>query len=170
VETAQRLVQRGLRVTLDIVSGDAPRHLGRMPWITNHGLLDPNRPSAADHLNDLFKSAHFLFVPSRAEAYGMAFAEANAFGVPAIGTATGGIPSLIRDGVNGFTLPLSADASNYADLIAGAIAMPDRYQYLCRNSFEEFERRLNWRAFCERFLELASQYCDGPKQRAGGFA
>jgi len=66
--------------------------------------LDPGEPSSAGLLADLFKGAHFVFIPSRAEAYGMAFAEANAFGVPAIGTATGGIPSIIRDGFNGYTL------------------------------------------------------------------
>jgi len=170
VETAKHLVQRGLRVTLDVVSGDAPHSVHRMPWITHHGLLDPNKKSAAAQLGDLFKSAHFVFIPSRAEAYGMAFAEANAFGVPAIGTTTGGIPSVIHEGVNGFTLPLSADAANFADLIAGTIAQPERYQALCRKSFEEFELRLNWRTFCARFLDLASQFTDSPAQKSRDFA
>lgn len=170
VETARRLVQKGLRLTLDIVSGDVPHSVHRMPWITHHGLLDPNRPSAAALLGELFRSAHFVFIPSRAEAYGMAFAEASAFGVPAIGTATGGIPSVVHDGVNGFTLPLSADASNFADLIAGTIAQPERYKFLCRNSFEEFERRLNWKTFCARFIDVASQFTDSPAQKARGLA
>jgi glycosyltransferase involved in cell wall biosynthesis len=168
VEAAQRLLQRGFRVNLDIVSGEAPHGLRRMPWITQHGQLDPGEPSSAGLLADLFKGAHFVFIPSRAEAYGMAFAEANAFGVPAIGTATGGIPSIIRDGFNGYTLPLSAGAPAFADLIAGAFARRELYHQLCRNSFEEFERRLNWRTFCSRFLDLASQQCESLAQRTGG--
>jgi glycosyltransferase involved in cell wall biosynthesis len=170
VEAAQRLVQKGIRVSLDVVSGDIPNGLHRIPWITHHGLLDPNKQDSAGLLNELFKRAHFVFIPSRAEAYGMAFAEANAFGVPAIGTATGGIPSAIHDGVNGFVLPLSAGASDFADLIAATFSFPERYQLLCRNSFDEFERRLNWRTFCSRFLDLASQHCEGSVQRAGGVA
>jgi glycosyltransferase involved in cell wall biosynthesis len=167
VETAQRLVQKGLRVTLDIVSDDVPRSLDRIPWITHHGFLDPGRPGTAEALGSLFRSTHFFFMPSRAEAYGMAFAEANAFGVPTIGTATGGIPSIIKDGVNGYTLPLTAGAADFADLIAGSINQRDRYQSLCRSSFGEFEKRLNWRAFCTRFLDLASRCRDDSAQTPG---
>jgi glycosyltransferase involved in cell wall biosynthesis len=170
VETAQRLIQKGFRVTLDVVSGEVPRNLQSMPWITYHGLLDPNKQSTAALLGDLFRGAHFVFIPSRAEAYGMAFAEANAFGVPAIGTATGGIPSIIHNGVNGFTLPLSADASGFADLIAGSMAQPERYRSLCQSSFEEFERRLNWKTFCARFLDLAFHLIESPVQKARGLA
>jgi glycosyltransferase involved in cell wall biosynthesis len=168
VEAAQRLVARGLKVQLDVVSADVPHRLRRMPWITHHGLLDPNKPGTAGLLGGLFQSAHFVFIPSRAEAYGMAFAEASAFGVPAVGTATGGIPSVVHDGVNGFTLPLSAGAQDFADLIAATLSKREEYLALCRSSFEEFERRLNWRTFCARFLDLANQCCEGAAQRAGG--
>lgn len=166
LETAQRLVAKGFHTALDIVSVDVPHRLRGMPWITHHGLLDPNKPDMSALLGDLFRRAHFVFIPSRAEAYGMAFAEANAFGVPAIGTRTGGIPSIIHDGVNGFVLPLSAGASEFADLIASAISDPGRFKLLCRDSFGEFEKRLNWKVFCTRFLELASQHCEGstPKE------
>jgi glycosyltransferase involved in cell wall biosynthesis len=170
VEAAQRLVARGIRVQLDLVSSDVPHRLRRMPWIVHHGVLDPNKPSTAAVLGGLFQSAHFVFIPSRAEAYGMAFAEASAFGVPALGTATGGITSVVHDGVNGFTLPLSAGAPDFADVIAGCISRREEYLALCRSSFEEFERRLNWRAFCARFIDLAGQCCEGVAQRAGGRA
>lgn len=170
VEVAQRLLQRGHRVRLDIVSGEAPSSLPPLHWIVHHGHLDPAMPGSAGLLADLFKAAHVVFIPSRAEAYGMAFAEANAFGVPAIGTATGGIPSIIRDGTNGFTLPLSADAQAFADLIERTCANQAEYHALCGRSFDEFENRLNWRTFCSRFLELASQQCGHIAQRAGNIA
>jgi glycosyltransferase involved in cell wall biosynthesis len=170
VEAAQRLVAKGFHVQLDIVSGEVPHRLRRMAWITHHGLLDPNKPATAGLLGGLFQSAHFVFIPSRAEAYGMAFAEASAFGVPAVGTATGGITSVVHDRVNGFTLPLTAGAQDFADLIAGTVSRREEYLALCRSSFEEFEKRLNWRTFCTRFLDLASQCCEGVAQGAGGRA
>jgi glycosyltransferase involved in cell wall biosynthesis len=170
VEAAQRLVAKGLRVNLDVVSGDVPHLLGGMPWVTHHGLLDPNKPASAAVLGDLFKAANFVFIPSRAEAYGMAFAEASAFGVPAIGTATGGIPSALHDGVNGFMLPVSAGAQDYADLIARSVANREQYYALCRSSFDEFERRLNWKVFCARFLELAHHCCESIAHEAEGRA
>jgi glycosyltransferase involved in cell wall biosynthesis len=170
VETAQRLVAKGYPLKLDLVTSEIPHRLRGMPWITQHGFLDPNQPDTTALLRDLFKAAHFVFIPSRAEAYGMTFAEASAFGVPAIGTTTGGIPSVVRNGGNGFTLPLSAGAPEFAELIAGTIAGREKYNDLCRNSFDEFEQRLNWRTFCARFLDLAHQHCEGIEQKAKGCA
>lgn len=167
VEAARRLVANGSSVKLDIVSKDAPQSLRSVSWITLHGVVDPGMQDTARILGELFKAAHFVFIPSRAEAYGMAFAEANAFGVPAIGTATGGIPSVVRDGVNGFTLPLSAGAQDFADLICGLMSNRGQYQFICRRSFEEFEQRLNWRTFCANFLALANQCCEGLSRRTG---
>jgi glycosyltransferase involved in cell wall biosynthesis len=155
VETAKRLMARGFAVNLDIVSLEMPPELALIPWITHHGYLDPNQPGTAAVLADLFKAAHFLFIPSRAEAYGLAYAEASAFGVPSVATDTGGIPSVVTTGINGFTLPLSAGAHEFADRIGALFSNREQYDILCRKSFDEFERRLNWKTFCERFLELA---------------
>ena len=170
VDAARHLVARGFKVRLDVVSAEMPRRLGILPWVVRHGFLDPGRADSAAVLADLFKSAHFVFIPSRAEAYGMAFAEASAFGVPAIGTDTGGIPSVVRNGVNGFTLPLSAGPAEFAEMIAGAISNRKKYFALCRSSFDEFERRLNWRTFCGRFLELAQQCCEVLAHKAEDYA
>jgi glycosyltransferase involved in cell wall biosynthesis len=155
VATARLLLSRGIPVHVDIVSVEMPAELGLLPWITNHGYLNPNLPDQAAVLTGLFKAAHFLFIPSRAEAFGLAFAEASAFGVPSVATDTGGIPSAITPGVNGFILPLAAGAGDYADRIAAVFSNRGEYEALCRGAFGEFERRLNWRSFCTRFLELA---------------
>jgi glycosyltransferase involved in cell wall biosynthesis len=103
------------------------------------------------------RESHFLFLPTRAEAFGMSLCEANAFGVPVITTATGGVPSIVRDGENGFALPLAADAEAYAGQILRLFREPALYRTLAESSFREFERRLNWRTFCERYLELVEQ-------------
>jgi glycosyltransferase involved in cell wall biosynthesis len=170
VETAQRLVAKGFPVKLDLVTSEIPHRLHGMPWVIQHGLLDPNKPDTMEVLSDLFKAAHFVFIPSRAEAYGMVFAEASAFGVPSIGTATGGIPSVVHNGANGFTLPLSAGPSEFAELIAATFSRPEQYRDLCKNSFAEFEQRLNWRTFCARFLDLAQQCCEATAQKSQGRA
>jgi glycosyltransferase involved in cell wall biosynthesis len=170
VETAQHLVARGFKVRLDIVSSKVPHRLANMPWVVCHGFLDPSKTGTAAVMGDLFKAAHFVFIPSRAEAYGMAFAEASAFGVPAIGTETGGIRSVVRNGVNGFTLPLSAGAAEFADVIAGAVSNREDYYALARSSFDEFEHRLNWRTFCARFMDMAQQCCEELAHKAEGCA
>jgi glycosyltransferase involved in cell wall biosynthesis len=170
VETAKRLMARGFLVNLDVVSSEMPPEFGLLPWVTHHVYLDPNLPGPAAVLADLFKGAHFLFIPSRAEAYGLAFAEASAFGLPSVGTDTGGIPSVVTTGINGFTLPLSAGAPDFADRIGSLFSNREQYDLICRKSFDEFERRLNWKTFCERFLEVAQQACPQVSHPTEGIA
>lgn len=170
VESARRLIAKGFKVRLDVVGCEVPRAFRDLPWIVPHGLLALDQPRCGSELAELFKAAHFVFVPSKAEAFGMTFAEASAFGVPSVATSTGGIPSVIHNGVNGYTLPLTADAGEFADLIAGAISDRDRYADLCRRSFEEFDTRLNWRVFCARFLEIAHQHFEDLASKVQGVA
>lgn len=57
-----------------------------------------------------------LVVPSRREAFGLAAAEAMAAGVPVIATRVGGLPEVVRDGVDGCLVP-PLDSAALADAI-----------------------------------------------------
>ncbi|TSA49979.1 MAG: glycosyltransferase [Sphingobacteriales bacterium] len=41
-------------------------------------------------------------VPSRAECYGIVFAEASSYGLPSVSTDTGGVSAVVKEGVNVF--------------------------------------------------------------------
>lgn len=157
VEAARILIARGMRVQLDIVGTDLPARWEKLDFIRSHGLLSYSNPAGLSQLRQLFAEATLLFVPSRAEAFGMIYCEANAFGLPCISTATGGITGIIRDGVNGYGLPLAAGAEDYADRIIAAVEYQDQYRELALNSYREFKRRLNWNVFCKRYLSLVKE-------------
>ncbi len=157
VNAAYCLSKLGHSVSLDVVGCAIPARHRALPWLLGHGLLSPRVPADSAKLHELFAGAHYVFVPSRAEAFGMIFAEANAFGVPAISTATGGIPGVVQHGHNGYLLPLDAGAEDYAELIASTFANPAHYARLCAQSFETFATTLNWDAFCRRFFELVAE-------------
>ncbi len=155
--TAEWLQKRGLKVCVDIV--------GNKPWLSSrrgvevcwHGTLNARDVSQTARLSELFQKAHFVFVPSRAEAFGMTFCEANAFGVPVVTTATGGISSIVRDGENGVALPLEAGPEAYGAWIEEQFTDPARYSALASSSFREFETRLNWDAHTRVFLDRVKQ-------------
>ena len=66
--------------------------------IDRFGLRDRvERPGAVSHeaLAELYDSTDLFVLPSRFEGYGMAFADAIAFGVPVIAARTGAIPETV---------------------------------------------------------------------------
>ena len=163
-DAVQLLRGRGMDVQLDMVGCDVPARVRAQPGVHAHGYLNAHRAKDRETLTSLYRKAHLLFVPSRAEAYGMTYAEASAFGLPSITTATGGIPGVVCDGINGYCLPISAPAAQYAHLIEGILTDRDRYQTLARASFQQFEERLNWKVFCNEYLALLKSRCLTPPE------
>ena len=82
-ETLRLLCASGYSATLDIVGCSPPPKVAAHSQVTPHGQLHITDREQHAMLSSLFTSAHFLIVPSRAEAFGMVFCEANAFGIPA---------------------------------------------------------------------------------------
>jgi glycosyltransferase involved in cell wall biosynthesis len=144
LETAKILNDRGLKTHLHIVGVRPP---GEMPdFVTLHGFVSKKSAQGAALFDRLLSDAHFLIVPSRAECFGLVFAEASSLGVPSLAASTGGVPSVVTSGVNGQLFPLEAQGDAYADFIASSMKEPGAYQSLARSSFREFRSRLNWDA------------------------
>jgi N-acetyl-alpha-D-glucosaminyl L-malate synthase BshA len=74
-----------------------------------------------DHVERLIPKAHVLLLPSELEAFGLAALEGMACGVPPVATNAGGVPELIRHGVDGFVEEVGdipAQASRVVQLLA----------------------------------------------------
>ena len=65
---------------------------------------------------ELLNGCALFVLPSRAESFGIALVEAMACGRPVVGTRVGGIPEIVRDGVDGVLVPPDDPAA-----LAGAI-------------------------------------------------
>ena len=148
VATVSALNRLGLPTKATIVGCNPPD----LPpdQFTIHPFLDKGRPDHFALFASIMLSAHFLFLPSRAEAYGQAFCEATAFGVPVIGSTAGGIPTIIRDGETGFLRPADTAGEDFAALIRDAVTTPARYSRMARAAREDYRQRLNWDRFGER--------------------
>jgi glycosyltransferase involved in cell wall biosynthesis len=130
-----------------------PSHI-RHEKLTIIPQLDKNCPQQRQRLNQLLQQSHFLLLPSRAECYGISLCEASAFGLPVITTAVGGISTVVRNGRNGYKLPLSADSADYADILIQILANSDHYQRLTRSSRAEYDQRLNWNCWSQELYAL----------------
>lgn len=162
LETCALLTQKGIAVELDLVGiAQPPRPLPA--WVRQHGLLDKRIPAQRAALEGLFARAHYFFVPSRAENFGMAFCEAAAHGVPSLTCRVGGIPTIVRDGVTGHTLAPESPARDYAACLEQAIADPARYRTMAGAAYADFCARLNWRAFGARLRDILEAAAAGAR-------
>ncbi|HYC64414.1 MAG TPA: glycosyltransferase family 4 protein [Reyranellaceae bacterium] len=73
------------------------------------------KPSAA--LPAIYAAADLYLWPAINEAYGMAFLEAQAAGLPVVAGRTGGVPAVVADGVTGLLTP-AGDAAAFAAAVA----------------------------------------------------
>ncbi len=142
--TAGELNRRGLETHLHVV-GCRPPVEPAPAWLHVHGRLDKGRPDDWSRLKGLLAAAHFLIVPTRAECFGLVFAEASAFALPSLTFRVGGTASAVFDGENGFLFKVDQTGQDYAEKILEAIGDRERYEALCRSSFECYQKCLNWR-------------------------
>lgn len=146
IEVARALNRSGLPTTLTVV-GARPEGDGALPpFVRATGMLRKSVPQELAKLQTLLRQAHFLILPTRAEAFGFVFCEASAYAVPSLATRVGGVPTAVIDDRNGRLFPLDAGADAYCAYIDEVLRRPARYRELARSSFNEYTTRLNWDA------------------------
>jgi glycosyltransferase involved in cell wall biosynthesis len=74
--------------------------------------------------------------------------------VPSLATNVGGIPTVIKDGINGKTFPLNVSADDYANYLLTIMNNYDNYKPLALSSFNEYKTRLNWDSAIEKVKSL----------------
>src|SRR3990167_1115131 len=140
----------GHSVELTLI-GCTPKNLNPIPaYIQPLGFISKFNLEGKLKIQNLLKESHFLFVPSRAEAYGIVFCEANAFGMPCLTTYVGGIGTIVKDHLNGMTFALDASIQTYCDYIVNMMQDRKRYEALALSSYNEFITRLNWKVATEQ--------------------
>ena len=144
LKVVAELNRSGLETQLTVVGCRVPPGEHLPPYVRVLGFLNKNTAEGLSQLNRVLAEAHFLILPTRADACPHAFAEANSFGVPCVATDVGGVATAVRDGLNGTTLPFSAPVSQYCAYISDLMSNYSLYKQLALSSFHEYETRLNW--------------------------
>lgn len=122
--------------------------------IHNIGFVAKDDPKQYQELSRVLCATHFLLHPASFECFGIALAEANAFGVPVIATDQYGPKTIVRTGINGALYPPSEYAARTAAFIEDCMNNYDAYNTLAMGAFDEYEGRLNWLSGFERICEL----------------
>jgi len=94
-----------------VLIGDGPEKENLKSQISNLKIEDRVKFKGELSLaatRDIMKNCWCLVLPSLSEGLGRVLAEAQALSKPVIGSKTGGIPDLIKDGQNGFLFEVGA--------------------------------------------------------------
>jgi len=86
-----------------------------------------------DQLADLYRTGDIFVWPGIGEAYGLAYLEAQAHGLPIVAVSNGGVGDVVSDGYSGI-LCASADASHYAQAIGDLLTNVERRKAMGRNA------------------------------------
>jgi teichuronic acid biosynthesis glycosyltransferase TuaC len=130
-----------------VVVGDGPeraalealaRELGVADRVELRGQLEPAAALAA------LRAASVFVLPSTEEAFGVAYVEAMAAGLPAVGRAGEDGPEEIAALGEGMLLAPPADPDALVQLLAGLLANPEERRRLGRAARETVSAHLTW--------------------------
>jgi glycosyltransferase involved in cell wall biosynthesis len=163
-ETLLELEKLGIKAELIVCGCIPPKEYfhERMEIIP---FLDKNDSKQRKELNELLLKSDFLLLPTRSEAYGIVFCEANSFGLPVITTKTGGVPSVIDQGKNGFMLSMEATGVDYAVIISKIYLDDELYYNLVKSSRKTFDEKLNWDVWAKNVCKLIDEILKNPKNK-----
>ncbi len=153
VETARLLNDMGVPTELHLAGCALPKKHEDKIFITAHGYISKASQDGQSALKALMLSNHFLLLPTRAECSAVVFCEAGSYAVPTISTLSGGVGSVIQNGINGYTLQLEAEPLAYAQRIKGLVDDRPKYEALALSSFKYYQSDLNWNTCATRLKE-----------------
>jgi glycosyltransferase involved in cell wall biosynthesis len=152
LKVAEILNRRGIKTELHVAGSQPP---GIMPdFVKLYGFVSKRTEAGRKLLDRLFRESHFFILPTRAECFGMVYAEASSFGLPSLGTDVGGIPTTIHNGKNGRLFSINDDPEKYVEYICQLMSSRKAYEELSLSSFQEYIDRLNWAVAGKKIYDL----------------
>lgn len=144
LEVARSLNQNGIQTELHVVGCSPPEN--SPSFVKAHGFIDRTAKTGQAKMDELFRAAHFLMYPTRADALGMALSEAAAFGVPALASRIGGIPGIVKSGITGETFAVNAGWNEYCEFVIPYMKDMRRYEALAMSTFRSYQNHMGWPA------------------------
>ena len=154
IDVAAALNRAGRETIIHLAGCSPPPGYVVPGFVRLHGFISKNTEEGRRRLGELYKNAHFFVLPSEAEACAMVLAEAIAHGVPLVGTAVGGMSTIVREGVSGRLFPLTAPADAYATYILETVDDRAQYLALARSARRLHEEEINWAKAGRRFVDI----------------
>ncbi|MFR0550577.1 glycosyltransferase family 4 protein [Limosilactobacillus reuteri subsp. suis] len=136
---------------LTIIGLEKPKNLNNKNVIFKGKLVKEN-PKELSELENEYKKSDLFILPTRAEAAGIVFAEAQMFSLPIITYSTGGIKNYVKNTITGYTLKESANYKDFAKKVLEIVQNPVLYSKMSYNARKNYMTRLNWNVWANKVL------------------
>jgi glycosyltransferase involved in cell wall biosynthesis len=150
VNALNELVKMGYDAHLTVCGCTPPEEI-KNERLTIISFLNKNTPEGLKKLEELFLSHTFFILPTRFDCTPIVYCEASAYALPILSANTGGVAGHITEGKNGFLIDFNDTGKAYAQKIAEILQENEGYELLCKTTREEYDSRLNWTSWAEKF-------------------
>jgi glycosyltransferase involved in cell wall biosynthesis len=158
VKIATELNSMGIKTELTVV-GCTPSET--LPgFVKVLGFVDKSKKEGSDLIDKLYKNSHFFVLPTLADCTPIVFSESNSYGLPVITTNTGGIPSVIKDDINGKMFEVNIDIKKCAGYIRNMFNDFEKYQEFSIRAFAEYNKELNWKVSIDKTIKYLQEILD----------
>jgi glycosyltransferase involved in cell wall biosynthesis/SAM-dependent methyltransferase len=168
LEAFHRIVQRTESEAVLVIAGDGPEEEALRARVERLELASRVRFVSAPHAEiwALYAAAEVVVLPSLREDFPYSILEAMAMGKPVIGSAVGGVPEQIVDGVTGFVVPVS-DTAALAGALEALLADPARRLDFGRAARARFEELFKVEAAVDRYRKLYDELLGSASTSSG---
>ena len=106
-----------------------------------------------DNVAAYLQASDVFAFPTLDEALGMSAVEAQACGLPAVASRTGGVPDIVEDGVTGILVP-PGETSPLADALRALLSDPERRKRLAAAARARMTERFAYDTMVTRYAEM----------------
>jgi glycosyltransferase involved in cell wall biosynthesis len=157
-DTAIRIVEilnaQGIKTEITFLGTDPSKHMANVPeFVKTAGFLSPAKPDERLRMEQLYREAHFLIQPCRAECFGHIFPESSSFALPVVASNTGGIPTAVHEGINGYCFEPEL-SGRYAECIGHLFSNREEYRTLAMKAFDDYHARLSWEQAARQVMNI----------------
>jgi len=154
VAIVQKLNQLGYKVTLQIVGCTPPSNILSLPYVEGIGFLNRANTYELEKMRNLFTKAWCFILPSKAEAFGLAYAEAASFGLLSIAQNTGGVGDAIDDMKTGILFNEIVDIDDVVNHITLLFKDVENYKRMSIHAYEKYSTEMNWNSIALKIREI----------------
>ncbi len=129
--------------------------IGKKLAIHEDGIDNPGRISSLSDMRNLFLETDLVVAPAYCEPFGLFLVEAMNYGVPCIVSASGGMPEIVDNGVNGIVIhqPTSDILANH---IINLLRNKSLLSSMSQQARHKVKNKLNWNNVANTIFQVLS--------------